>query len=143
MVSAGSPSPKVSKAVWLISQDCWPQIFRLNQAVGTGGAPLFFAPGGINQAPFGTLLGRPILPIETCATVGDTGDIIFTDLSDYIMIDKGGIKSDTSIHVQFLTNQTAFRFLYRWNGGPWQTTKLTPKKGSNTQSPFVKLDERA
>ena len=54
-------------------------------------------------------------------------------------IEKGGIESASSIHVQFLTDETTFRFVYRFDGGPMWSSTLTPFKGSNTQSPFVVL----
>ena len=69
-----------------------------------------------------------------------SGDIILADLSQYIMIDKGGLQSASSIHFKFTTDETAFRFVFRVDGQPWWSTALIPFKGSsNTLSPFVVL----
>ena len=131
-------------ATWLINQDVWPQLFRLEQAVGTGGVPVFLPAGGLSASPFGTLMGRPILPIEQCESVGDSGDIILADFnSGYVMIDKGGIDAAVSIHVQFLTDESVFRFILRTDGQPISNVALTPYKGTLTQSSFVTLADRA
>jgi len=136
-------APCRPNAVWLISQDIEPQLFSMALAIGTGGVPVYMPAGGISGVPYGTLMGRPVLPIEQCDNVGDVGDILLADLSQYIMIDKGGIQSASSIHVYFTTDQTAFRFVYRCDGQPWWKSALTPFNGGNTQSPFINLAARA
>ncbi len=133
----------IRNASWYINQDCWPQIFQLHHVIGTGGVPMFVPPNGLSGAPFGTLLGRPIEPIEQASTVGTVGDISFVDLSQYLMIEKGGIATASSIHVQFLTDETAFRWVLRTNGRPKRSSPITPFKGSATQSAFVTLATRA
>ena len=100
--------------------------------------------GGVSQAPYASLFGRPVVPIEQCATLGDQGDIIFADLSNYILIDKGGIQSAMSIHVKFIYDESVFRFVYRVDGQPALASPITPYKGTaNTLSPFVTLAARA
>lgn len=133
----------LSGAEWFINQDCWPQLFILQHEIGTGGVPVFLPAGGISGAPFGTLLGRPVTPIEQCQTVGTVGDIIFGNFSQYKTIDKGGIQSARSIHVEFLTDQEVFRFILRVDGKPKRKSVLTPFKGSATVSPFITLATRA
>lgn len=133
----------IPRAEWFINQDCWPQIFELHQVIGTGGVPLFIPANGLSGAPFGTLLGRPIVPIEQAETVGTVGDISFADLSQYQIIEKGGIAQASSIHVQFTTDETTFRWVLRTNGRPKRDSALTPFKGSATQSSFVTLATRS
>ena len=130
-------------AVWLINQDCWPELFNLYRGVGTAGIPVFTPPGGIAGAPYGMIHGRPILPIEQCQTVGTTGDIILADFTQYLIIEKDGLQSAQSMHVKFIEDEMTFRFTMRNNGQPLWKTAVTPYKGSNTQSPFVALAERA
>jgi len=132
----------LSNAVWLINQDCWPQLFQLHHVVGTGGVPMFVPAGGLSGAPFGTLLGRPIMPIEQAATLGTEGDIMFCDFSQYKLIDKGGIQTDSSIHVRFVYDESVFRFVVRVDGQPMWASALTPANGSNTVSPFITLQSR-
>jgi len=130
-------------AVWFINQDVEPQLFQMGIMVGTGGSPVYMPPGGASAAPYGTLFGRPVIPIEQCQTLGDAGDIILGDFSQYILIDKGGIQSASSIHVRFVNDESVFRFVYRVDGQPIWNSALTPFKGSNTLSPFVRLAARA
>ena len=121
--------------VWLVNQDVLPQLYGLNNTYQN----LFIGPSGMPNAPAGTLMGLPIVEVEYAATMGSTGDIMLASLSQYQGIEKGGVESASSIHVQFLTDETTFRFVYRFDGGPLWHSTLTPFKGSNTQSPFVVL----
>uniref|UniRef100_A0A6M3KIC4 Putative capsid protein n=1 Tax=viral metagenome TaxID=1070528 RepID=A0A6M3KIC4_9ZZZZ len=133
--------PNSGNYVWLYNQNIEAQLDTMNYGVGaTGGALVYMPPGGISGAPYATLKGRPMIPCEQAATLGTAGDIILADLSQYVMIDKGSVQSASSIHVNFATDQTAFRFVYRCDGQPMWDTYLTPYKGSTSyQSPFVVL----
>ena len=133
----------VPRAEWFINQDCWPQLFQLAHAVGTGGVPIFLPSNSLAAAPFGTLLGRPVMPIEHCATLGTVGDLVLADFMQYLVIEKGGVEAASSIHVQFLTDETVFRFVLRMDGQPKRNAPLTPFKGTNTQSSFITLATRA
>lgn len=126
-------------AVWFINTDVTPQLFALNQTVGTGGMPMFMAPGSLPQSPAGALLGRPIVETEFNPSIGDAGCILLADMSQYVMIDKD-VQAASSIHVQFLTDQSCFRWVYRCDGQPKIAAPLTPYKGTgSTLSPFVAL----
>lgn len=133
-------------AVWFINQDVEPQLYQMASVVGTGGQPVFLPAGPIGSqasgAPYATLLGRPVIPTEYNESLGTEGDIILADYSQYVMADKNAMQQATSIHVQFLTDQTAFRLTYRCDGQPIWHAALTPFKGSNTRSPFVTLAAR-
>jgi len=129
----------MSNAVWLINNDVFPQLPLMT----IGDQPIFVPPAGFAEAPYGTLFGRPILPFEHCKTLGTVGDIALVDPSEYLMINKGGIKANSSIHVQFLTEQTCFRYSLRVNGDTKWSKTLTPAQGSNTRSPYVVLATRA
>lgn len=135
-------APSLPNATWYINQALYPQLFQLVQVIGTGGVPLFIPPGGIGASPFGNLLGRPVQPIEQASAPGDVGDIFLADYGQYVLIEKGGIQSASSIHVYFDTDQTAFRWTLRTNGRPWRKTALTPFKGADTLSSFVALQAR-
>lgn len=132
-----------ANSVWFINQDIEPQLFQLALSVGTGGAPAYMPANGLSQSPYGTLMGRPVVPVEYCATLGTVGDIILADFSQYLLIDKGPIQAAQSIHVRFVYDETAFRFTYRVDGQPAWNAPLMPYKGSNTLSPFVVLATRA
>ena len=131
-------------AAWYVNQMCMPQLYTMSIAVGTGGQLVFIPPGGLSAAPYGMLLGRPVIPIEQCAALGDVGDIILADLNGYILAQKGGIQSDMSIHVRFVYDESVFRFVLRIDGQPVRASALTPYKGgaTATQSHFVALAAR-
>ena len=128
---------------WYYNQDIEPQLFTMSLSVGTGGGPVYMPPGGLSSAPYGMILGRPAHAIEQCATLGTVGDIILANFKDgYLLAEKGGIKQDMSIHVRFVNDETALRFVLRVDGQPWRASALTPAQGSNTQSHFIALDTR-
>lgn len=128
-----------ANAVWLINQDIEPQLESMSVTVGTGGEVSHLSKEYMEK---GTLKGKPVIPVEQCSTLGDLGDIVLADMSQYMLIDKGGITPATSVHVRFLYDEQVFRFTYRANGMPIWSVPLTPFKGSNTLSPFVTLAAR-
>jgi len=69
------------------------QIFNLNSVLGTGGAPLFFNPGGIAAAPNGYLLGRPIVPIEQASALV-LRRILSCQYAGVYPCEKAGLKFD-------------------------------------------------
>lgn len=128
-------------AAWYYNTDCGPQLHQMAMQVGTSA----LEPRFVTYAPDGSLriYGRPAIETEFNATVGALGDIVVADLSEYLFWDKDGVQEASSIHVQFLTDETVFRFVYRCDGQPSIASPLTPYKGSNTVSPFVGLAARA
>jgi len=129
---------------WFINQDVEAKLYPLTLGSGTA-VQLLYTPPGVNgnNNQYGLLLGRPVIPVEHCATLGTEGDVLLADLSQYLMIDKGAPQAASSIHVRFLNDETTFRFVYRVDGqASWNKT-LTPKNGSNVVSPFVTLQVRS
>lgn len=134
-------SAGLQNAVWLRSQSILPQLMFLTMP-GIPNFPLYMPAGGLSAAPYETMMGRPIFSIENCSAIGDLGDLIFCDLSQYLLVDKGGPQVASSIHVKFVNDETAFRIVYRCDGQPVWASALTPKDNSNTVSPFVTLAAR-
>lgn len=125
---------------WLVNPDLHEQLDFMQFPVGTGGVPVY-----LQASSAGTLdqmKGKPIIESDQCSAIGDKGDIFFADLSKYLLIYKGGIDSATSIHVQFLTAENCFRFIFRANGMPKKRSSVTLKNTSNARSSFVTLDAR-
>ena len=139
-----SRSKSSGNAIWGINNEVWPQLFALTVG-GTStvyGLPVFIPPGGINGAPYGSLMGIPIVELEQASAIGDQGDIGLYDFSQYLMIDKGGVNQQSSIHVRFIYDETTFRFVYRCDGQPIWNQPLTPYLGAATISPYVQLAAR-
>jgi HK97 family phage major capsid protein len=137
---ARMPARLIGGAEWFLNQDVLPQLPQM--VIGT--QPVYMPPSGLAGAtPFGTLLGRPINVIEQAETVGTQGDIIFANFGEYVMIEKGGLQSASSMHVRFLNDEMTFRWTLRLDGQPGWNAALTPAKGANTLSPFVELAVRS
>ena len=136
--------PCRSKSVWLINQDIEPQLFTMSFEGTSSSVPAYLPANGLSASPYGTLMGRPVMPTQACETLGDKGDIILADFSQYLSAVKtGGVRSETSIHLWFDYDVTAYRFIMRLAGQPWWTAAIDPRDGTNTLSPFVTLNERA
>jgi len=88
--------------------------------------------------PYGTILGRPVVETEYNPSLGTLGDILLVSPSQYYLIDKAGVQTASSIHVAFVNDETAFRFVYRVDGAPLWYTTLTGHDTS-TYSPYVAL----
>ena len=134
----------INKAEWFINQNVLTQLFKLAIPIGTGGTAAFIMPGGLPNAPSGTLLGRPVNITEHCKTLGTEGDIIFGDFSQYLVGGKPGqdIQTASSMHLRFDYDETSFRVTRRMDGQPWWDSALQPKNGS-TVSPFITLATRS
>jgi HK97 family phage major capsid protein len=131
-------------AVWFINQEIEPQLNSLNQPISTAGGQLvYLPPGGLSSAPYATLYGRPVIATEYNNALGTEGDIMLADLSQYMLVDKGGVQAQTSMHVAFLTDEMVFRITYRVDGKPMWYKPLTPFKGSTAKSPFITLATRS
>ncbi|MCC6580064.1 MAG: phage major capsid protein [Phycisphaeraceae bacterium] len=136
---ARMPSGSINRAVWLMNQDVLPQLLTMS----LGNQPIYLPPNGIADAPFGTLLGRPVLLSQHCQTLGDKGDILFADLSQYLTLTKaGGINATSSMHLWFDYDVTAFRFTFRLAGQPWLSSSIDVDNGSASLSPFIALESR-
>lgn len=139
---ARMPASSRGAAAWFIHYDVEPQLNSMALVIGAGGVPVYLPPGGLSATPYGTLMGRPVIPTEYNQALGDKGDIILADWSRYRAIRKGGIESTQSMHVRFSQGEMAFRAFYRVDGQAIPRAAITPKNGSNTLSPFVTLEAR-
>lgn len=128
-----------ANAMWCANKSIFPQLMQMSIPAGTGAlSPLgvVFANGQF------TIFGRPVMFLEYCAALGTVGDLCLVDFSQYIGVSKGGIKSDSSMHVLFTTDEMSLRWIIRYQAEPTWNVALTPKAGS-TFSPYVTLATRA
>jgi len=136
-------APSRPNAAFFINVDIEDQLWNLTRGSGTA-VELLYTPPGVrgNSSNFGVLLGYPVIPIEQAAAGGTQGDIILADMSQYIIGQRGGMKTASSIHVQFLTGEQVFRWTVRNDGQPINKKPLAPYKGGTSTSPFVVLAAR-
>ncbi|MFD5245007.1 phage major capsid protein [Amycolatopsis sp. NPDC058340] len=133
----------LNSAVWVINNDCFPEIATMALSVGTGGSAVWIGEGSGEGAPPVRILGRPVVWTEKVSSVGTAGDVNLVDFGYYLIGDRQAMQSATSTEFKFGNDKTAFRLIERVDGTPWIKSAITPNKGSNTLSPFVKLETRA
>ena len=124
-------------ALWLFNHDVYPEII----AAVSGDGSRAWSPGD-DEIP-DRILGRPALPCEYCQTLGDAGDILLVNWSEYLEGTYTPMQSASSVHVRFVEHERLFKFWIRNAGAPWWASALTPTKASTTLSPFVTLAARA
>lgn len=143
LAMAGRTIPTLDKDyVWMIHPDLKEKLPLLNyKGEGDSITHLLFMPaGGLSGNQYDTLLGKPIIYNEFCSAIGTKGDVMLVNLGEYAKIVKGGLKLDQSIHVEFLTDQTAFRAIKRVNGAPKRDVKIRLNNSTVDRSSFIALD---
>ncbi|WP_405531510.1 phage major capsid protein [Streptomyces avidinii] len=133
----------LARAVWVAHIDTFPELATMALSVGTGGSAVWVGNGDGAGAPPMTILGRPVIFSEKVSTVGTAGDINFVDFGYYLIGDRQAMQMSTSTEYKFGNDKTAMRVIERVDGTPWLKSAITPRKGANTLSPFVKVATRA
>jgi len=135
----------INSSVWVCHNDTFPELANLTIAVGSGGSVVGVLREQVLQGvPVFTLLGRPVIFTEKAATLGSENDIALVDFGQYLIGGKsGGNVVNTSIHLKFDQDETAFKIRLRTDGQCWWKSALTPKNGSNTVSPIVTVAVRS
>lgn len=138
MYSRMMPS-SLPRAVWYCNSDILPQLMKLKDEAGN---PVWY--GNYREAPGGVLMGRPLVPLEHCQSLGTEGDLQFVDpLGYYSPRKSGGVRFAESMHLYFDYNIRAFRWTFRMGGQPYLSKPVSPARGSATKSHFVTLADRA
>jgi HK97 family phage major capsid protein len=140
------PPGSYGRAVWLITPDALPLVFQLT----LGSYPIWMPTGsptvgGVQLNPYGNLLGRPIIVSQHSPAFTSQGDISLVDMSYYRTITRAGMgamRTDSSMHLYFDADATAFRALFRIDGQPKIVAPIAQAKGSKTLSPFIQLAAR-
>lgn len=128
------------QAIWMYNQDCLPTLSTMFVPIGTAGVPAWVSSAREGEPDM--LWGRPAFPSEYCSAIGDVGDLILGNWSQYLEGTYQPLESAESIHVRFVNNERTFRFLMQNCGRCWWRTALRPKKSTITLSPFITLAAR-
>jgi HK97 family phage major capsid protein len=128
-----------ANSVWVCHQSTIPQLLQLSVAVGLAGnhIPVMTESNGVFK-----ILTRPCVFTEKTEPLGDKGDIMLCDFSQYVVGLRSGMQFETSIHVHFTTDELLSRIIERHDGMPLWGEALTLEDGSTTVSPFVILGSR-
>jgi HK97 family phage major capsid protein len=139
-----------ANAFWLVSPDAYEQLREmafiiLNVAAPVGGHAAWLPEGAVAQAPYGTMLGRPIVYSPHASKLGDAGDVMLCNFGYYGLGRRtSGVNVATSMHFKFDQEEMAFRFSVRMGGQPLLSKPVPLEKNTSfTQSAFVALGERS
>ncbi|MGR4927286.1 phage major capsid protein [Bradyrhizobium sp. CAR08] len=121
-------------ATWVMNSDVFNAVLQITNGAG---APVVDAGAdGILR-----LFTFPIEVSEYPPAIGSVGDISLCDFGQYLLAQESD-PVESSIHVQFTTDETAFKLRYRVDGSPAWKSPVTPKNATLTQSPFIALAAR-
>lgn len=129
-------------AVFLYNQALLPQLSSLSTLVGTAGSESKLWQWATAADDYDRLAGFPAIMCEYAQIPGTPGDIILADFSRYIIAMRERQRAQMSIHVKFLTDEQAFRFVMRVTGQPIDRTPVMPLNGNVATSPFVAIQAR-
>ncbi|HPA14897.1 MAG TPA: phage major capsid protein [Desulfobacterales bacterium] len=119
----------INRAVFLANPTVLPSLlFDQTVAVGTGGAPM-----NIFKEQNGkySLMGRPLYFTSALPAIGDVGDIVFVDLSQYAIGIRREMKLEKSTIPGWTKDLVSYRVLIRVDGqGTWSDS-ITPKNGDS------------
>lgn len=138
-------SPACQKAAtWFVTPDALPSLMAV-KVPGTD-APALLS-GGFNDAGTGapamSIFGRPVVVTEIAAQVGDRGDIVFADMSQYGLLVKRGARMENSNAPGFYSDTVSFRMIMRVGGVALWPSTITPYNGGATQTWATYLAARA
>ena len=121
------------RAVWFVSPQVLPSLMAVK--VPSTDAPALLS-GGFSDAGAGTpamsIFGRPVVVTEIAGQLGDVGDIVFADMSQYGLLMKRSARMENSNAPGFDRDVIQFRMIMRVDGLPLWPTPITPFNGGNT-----------
>ncbi len=116
------------RGVWIVNDTAIPDLLALSIAVGLEGShiPVMSESNGEFQ-----ILTRPVIFTEKLPTVGDLGDILFVDLSQYAVGMRQEFQIDRSLAPGWTEDLVDWRIITRVDGqGTWDAA-ITPKNGDS------------
>jgi HK97 family phage major capsid protein len=133
------------QVVWLAHPDCEKVWESMAWDFSAGDVPVFVTSGGgfvdgVTGIP--SLKGRPVFFTDHCSAVGTEGDLILTNLNQYLILTQGGLDYAVSIHVEFLTDQQVFRWIMYVGGGAKPDAPIYVKNSTTKRGYFVTLATR-
>lgn len=128
----------IKNAVWMTSSTCIPQLATLFIESSTGG---FSEPILKQQGEAFYMMGRPVILTEKLPSVGDMGDLMLVDWSQYALGLRKDITIERSNAAGWTEDALDWRAIIRVDGqGKWNAP-VTPRHG-DTLSWCVTLESR-
>ena len=134
---------KPSSLTWLYNRvDAFFWLAMLKLDVGTGGAPAGLVQSMVTS-PQMTMLGLPLMDNEHCQALGTAGDLILSDMSQYIIADhNSGPEIAQSMHLNFDYGKECFRIMKYLDGQPRYSDTFTRQNATNSSGSVVTLAAR-
>jgi HK97 family phage major capsid protein len=129
----------VGNAVWVASITAIPQLMTLYFSVGVGGSAI---PALKEDSGKFYLLGKRVFITEKLPVLGQVGDIMLCDFSQYAIGMRQELRIEKSNSPGWSTDESSWRCIARIDGQPLWDKVLTLKDGSTTVSPFITLAAR-
>ena len=133
----------VARASWIVHPTVIPQLLTMQNVVknvaGTENV------GGVSAVTVGSdgamqLLGRPVIQSEHMKMLGDLGDVVLADLSQYAFFLRSQVGVETSNAPYWITDEIAYRCSVRCDGmGLWTSAGKRPGDTNPTESWAVTL----
>lgn len=125
----GRLAPECRKrATWFISPGVLTQLLFMTFP-GNATQPVLLS-GGQNDAaagaPAGTIFGRPVVVTEIAPALGDDGDVVLADMTQYALLLKATAQIEYSPHVMFESDDSVWRLRLRVDGQPMWDEPITP-----------------
>lgn len=140
------PAGSWGGAIWVFNQFHWGNLHGLYFPTGDDGElSRLFRPSA--TATGESVIGnRPAIPIEHIQPIGRAGDIAFIDLNYMLLTDKGGMRTGSSVEVEFWSGQKSVKLTTEIDIQPLYKDKVqvyADEPGLEKYvSPFIVLAER-
>ncbi|MBT4333435.1 MAG: phage major capsid protein [Candidatus Cloacimonetes bacterium] len=126
---------KRTGAEWFVNRSVLPGLRALKVNINF----YAFTGQGLHGLPTDQLLGKVLTEVEQLPVNSATANsILLANMDEYTIFKKaGGVKTASSIHVNFLQEINTFRFSLRVTGRPNYDEVITLADGTTQVSPFV------
>ena len=84
-------------------------------------------------------MGYPVVYSQRSPALGTTGDLMFCDLSKYLIKDGAPLAIGINPYLYYLNNQSVIRAFWNVDGQPWLKGPILSEDGVTLLSPFIVL----
>lgn len=130
-------------AIWTMHPDVMAELPEMYLSGAHTDKFIYMPENGISVQGYDRLFGREIIESDYCSALGDKGDVLYWNPYEYLEVFKGGVETQTSIHVAFDTAQMAFRAISYVNGMCKYDQGITLVNSSTQRASYVTLAARA
>ncbi len=116
-------------AIWVCAPSVLPQLTQMTDTAGN----LCWVANASQSAP-GRIFGIEVLPSEKLPSLGNEGDLMLVDPSQYNIVIRKELAIEKTNAVGWYQDKSNFRIIARLNGWPMWADPVTPRGGGDTLS---------